>query len=91
LDICLVITNKNVSLQIKKVCNMKPKKYKISERNDQVVEEPSAAYNAGNHVNVTSVVTSDSVIPAETDSMTVDEFIGKIKKALDRRYENIQC
>ena len=91
MDICLVITNKNVSLQIQKVCNMKPKKYKISERNDQVVEEPSAAYNAGNHVNVTSVVASDSMISADTDTMTVDEFIGKIRKALDLRYENIQC
>lgn len=70
---------------------MKPKKYKILERNDQVVEEPSAAYNIVNQQNVTSVVASDSMISADTDTMTVDEFIGKIKKALDQRYENIQC
>lgn len=70
---------------------MKPKKYKILERNDQVIEEPSAAYNIVNQQNVTSVVASDSMISADTDTMTVDEFIGKIKKALDQRYENIQC
>ena len=70
---------------------MKPKKYKILERNDQVVEEPSAAYNIVNQQNVASVVASDSMISADTDTMTVDEFIGKIKKALDQRYENIQC
>lgn len=70
---------------------MKPKKYKILERNDQVIEEPSAAYNIVNQQNVTSVVVSDSMISADTDTMTVDEFIGKIKKALDQRYENIQC
>ena len=86
-----VVINKNVSLQIQKVCNMKPKKYKILERNDQVVEEPSAVYNIGNQLNTTSVVNSDPMISADTDTMTVDEFIGKIKKALDRRYENIQC
>ena len=78
-------------MQIQKVCNMKPKKYKILERNDQVIEEPSAAYNIVNQQNVTSVVASDSMISADTDTMTVDEFIGKIKKALDQRYENIQC
>ena len=70
---------------------MKPKKYKILERNDQVVEEPSAVYNVGNHLNTTSVVNSDPMNSADTDTMTVDEFIGKIKNALDRRYENIQC
>lgn len=70
---------------------MKPKKYKILERNDQVIEEPSAAYNIVNQQNVTSVVASDSMISADTDTMTVDEFIGKIKKTLDQRYENIQC
>lgn len=70
---------------------MKPKKYKILERNDQVIEEPSAAYNIVNQQNVTSVVASDSMISADTDTMTVDEFIGKIRKALDLRYENIQC
>ncbi|MBR4535123.1 MAG: hypothetical protein IKO62_00515 [Bacteroidales bacterium] len=70
---------------------MKPKKYKILERNDQVIEEPSAVYNIVNQQNVTSVVASDSMISADTDTMTVDEFIGKIKKALDQRYENIQC
>ena len=70
---------------------MKPKKYKILERNDQVIEEPSAAYNIVNQQNVTSLVASDSMISADTDTMTVDEFIGKIKKALDQRYENIQC
>ena len=70
---------------------MKPKKYKILERNDQVIEEPSAEYNIVNQQNVTSVVASDSMISADTDTMTVDEFIGKIKKALDQRYENIQC
>ena len=91
MDISPVITNKNVSLQIQKVCNMKPKKYKILERNDQVVEEPSTVYNIGNQLNTTSVVNSDPMISADTDTMTVDEFIGKIKKALDRRYENIQC
>jgi hypothetical protein len=89
LDICPAITNKNVSLQIQKVCNMKPKKYKISERDDQVVEEPLAVYGVGNQVDVTSSVASDSVISADPDAMTVDEFIGKIKKALDRRYENV--
>lgn len=68
---------------------MKPKKYKILERNDQVIEEPSAVYNIVNQQNVTSVVASDSMISADTDTMTVDEFIGKIKKALDRRYENV--
>ena len=78
-------------MQIQKVCNMKPKKYKILERNDQVIEEPSAVYNIVNQQNVTSVVASDSMISADTDTMTVDEFIGKIKKALDQRYENIQC
>ena len=91
MDISPVITIKNVSLQIQKVCNMKPKKYKILERNDQVIEEPSAVYNIVNQQNVTSVVASDSMISADTDTMTVDEFIGKIKKALDQRYENIQC
>lgn len=68
---------------------MKLKKYEISERDDQVVEEPSAAYNIVNQQNVTSLVASDSMISADTDTMTVDEFIGKIKKALDQRYENI--
>jgi len=68
---------------------MKPKKYKISERDDQVVEEPLAVYGVGNQVDVTSSVASDSVISADPDAMTVDEFIGKIKKALDRRYENV--
>ena len=69
---------------------MKLKKYEISERDDQVVEEPLAAYNIVNQQNVTSLVASDSMISADTDTMTVDEFIGKIKKALDQRYENIQ-
>ena len=70
---------------------MKTKNYKKSERKTQAVEEPSVAYNSGSLDSSTSVMTPDGVIPADTDTMTVDEFIGKIKNALDRRYENIQC
>ena len=70
---------------------MKTKKYKKSERETQAVEEPSVAYNSRDLGSSTSVMTLDSVIPADTDTMTVDEFIGKIRKALDLRYENIQC
>ena len=57
----------------------------------QVVEEPSVAYNPRGLDSSTSVMTLDGVIPTDTDAMTVDEFIGKIRKALDLRYENIQC
>ena len=70
---------------------MKTKNYKKLERKTQAVEEPSVAYNSGSLDSSTSVMTPDGVIPADTDTMTVDEFIGKIKNALDRRYENIQC
>ena len=70
---------------------MKTKNYKKSERKTQAVEEPSVAYNSGSLDSSTSVMTPDGVIPADTDTMTVDEFIGKIKNARDRRYENIQC
>ena len=70
---------------------MKTKNYKKSEQKTQAVEEPSVAYNSGSLDSSTSVMTPDGVIPADTDTMTVDEFIGKIKNALDRRYENIQC
>ena len=70
---------------------MKTKNYKKSEQKTQAVEEPSVAYNSGGLGSSTSVMTPDGVIPADTDTMTVDEFIGKIRKALDLRYENIQC
>lgn len=69
---------------------MKTKKYKKPERKTQAVEEPSVPYVRGLG-NSASVMTPDDVISADTETMTVDEFIGKIKKALDRRYENIQC
>ncbi|MBQ4442707.1 MAG: hypothetical protein II899_11485 [Bacteroidales bacterium] len=70
---------------------MKTKNYKKSERKTQAVEEPSVAYNSGGLDSSTSVMTPDGAIPADADTMTVDEFIGKIRKALDLRYENIQC
>lgn len=70
---------------------MKTKNYKKSERKTQAVEEPSVAYGPKGLASSTSVMTPDGVIPTDTDTMTVDEFIGKIKNALDRRYENIQC
>ena len=70
---------------------MKTKKYKKSVRKTQVVEEPSVVYNPRGLDSSTSVLTPDGVIPADTETMTVDEFIGKIRKALDLRYENIQC
>ena len=70
---------------------MKTKNYKKSERKTQAVEETSVAYNSGSLDSSTSVMTPDGVIPTDTDTMTVDEFIGKINNALDRRYENIQC
>jgi hypothetical protein len=70
---------------------MKTKKYKNSERKTQAVEEPSATYGPRELDNSTSVMTPGDVFFADTETMTVDEFIGKIKKALDRRYENIQC
>ena len=69
---------------------MKTKKYKKSEWKTQAVEEPSVPYGRGLD-NSTSVMTPDGVISADTETMTVDEFIGKIRKALDLRYENIQC
>ena len=68
---------------------MKTKKYKKSEQKTQAVEEPSVVYNSRGLDSSCSVMTPDSVIPADTDTMTVDEFIGKIRKALDRRYKNI--
>ncbi len=74
-----------------KLCNMKTKKYKKPEQETHAVEEPSIAYNSRDLDNSTSVMTLDRVIPSDTDTMTVDEFIGKIRKALDLRYENIQC
>ena len=69
---------------------MKTKNYKKSERKTQAVEEPSVPYGRGLD-NSASVMTPNGVIPTGTDTMTVDEFIGKIRKALDLRYENIQC
>lgn len=65
---------------------MKTKKYKKPEQETHAVEEPSVAYNSRDLDNYTSVMTHDRVIPADTDTMTVDEFIGKIRKALDLRY-----
>ena len=65
---------------------MKTKKYKKSERKTQAVEEPSVAYNPSGLNSSTSVMTHDGMIPADTDTMTVDEFIGKFRNALDRRY-----
>ena len=65
---------------------MKTKKYKKPERKTQAVEEPSVAYNPRSLDNSAPMMTPGDVIPADTETMTVDEFIGKIRKALDRRY-----
>lgn len=70
---------------------MKTKKYKKPEQKMQAVEEPSVAYNPSGLNSSTSVLPPDGMVPADTETITVDEFIGKIKKALDLRYENIQC
>lgn len=70
---------------------MKTKKYKKPERKTQAVDEPSVAYNSGSLDNATPVMIPDGVISADTETMTVDEFIGEIRKALDLRYESIQC
>ncbi|MBR4135118.1 MAG: hypothetical protein IKU03_01715 [Bacteroidales bacterium] len=70
---------------------MKTKNYKKIEQKIQVAKEPSVAYNSRGLGGSIAVKTSDDVISADTETMTVDEFIGKIRKALDRRYENIQC
>lgn len=64
---------------------MKTKKYKKPERKTQAVEELSTPYGSGLDDSV-SVMTPDNVIFADTETMTVDEFIGKIRNALDLRY-----
>ena len=75
---------KNVFLRIE--LYMKTKKYKKPEQKTQTVEEPSVAYNPSGLNSSTSVLSPDGMIPADTETMTVDEFIGKIRNALDRRY-----
>ena len=70
---------------------MKPKNYKKPEQKTQAVEEPSVAYGESTLENATLEITSDCGILTDTDTMTVDDYIRKIKKALDQRYENIQC
>ena len=70
---------------------MKPKKYKKQEQKNQSFEEPRVAYGERDLENATLEMTSNHGSSADTDTMTVDDFIGKIKKALDKHYENIQC
>jgi len=45
-----------------------------------MASEPSVAY--------VSCTSATKAMPL-TDSMTVDEYFGKVRKALDRRYENL--
>ena len=68
---------------------MKTKNYKKSVRKTQVVEEPSVVYNPRGLDSSTSVLPPDGVVPADTETMTVDEFIGKIRKTLDLRYRPV--
>jgi len=78
-------------LHVRNICNMKPKNYKKTKQKTQTVEEPTVAYGPSTLENATLEMTSNCEISTDTDTMTVDDFIGKIKKALDQRYENIQC
>ena len=70
---------------------MKAKNYKKPKQKTLVAKEPSVAYNSSGLDSSASGMTPDGVASADTDTMTVDEYIGRIRKALDRRYENIQC
>lgn len=70
---------------------MKPKKYKKPEQKNPSVEEPTVAYGQSTQDNSTLAMNSECGVSADSDTMTVDDFIGKIKMALDQRYENIQC
>lgn len=69
---------------------MKPEKYKIKEQLEFMAEEPAATYTLA-HSDPNAASIGDGQISSGTDTMSVDEFIGKIRNALDRRYENIQC
>ena len=68
---------------------MKPEKYKIKEHIDFSAEEPAVTYTIA-HSDETAANIGNGMISFGTDTMSVDEFIGKIRTALDRRYENVQ-
>ena len=69
---------------------MKPEKYKINEQLEFSAEEPAITYTIA-HSDGSAASIGDGLISSDTDTMSVDEFIGKVRTALDRRYENIQC
>lgn len=69
---------------------MKPEKYKIKEQLEFTAEEPVATYTIA-HSDESAASIGNGMISSGTDTMSVDEFIGKIRTALDRRYENVQC
>ena len=69
---------------------MKPEKYKINEQLEFSAEEPAVTYTIA-HSDETAANIGNGMISFGTDTMSVDEFIGNVRTALDRRYENIQC
>ena len=69
---------------------MKPEKYKIKEHLKFSAEEPAVTYTIA-HSDESAANIGNGLISSDTDTMSVDEFIGKVRTALDRRYENIQC
>ena len=70
---------------------MKPEKYKINEQLEFSAEEPAVTYPLAHSDENAVSIGNGRINSSDTDTMSVDEFIGKIKTALDRRYENIQC
>lgn len=57
-------------------------------KNNKEVCEPSVSYTVNSGVGSVRIESNVNVnVPK--DCMTVDEYIGKIKKALDMRYENL--
>lgn len=68
---------------------MKPEKYKIKEHLDFLAEEPIATYSIAHSDESAASIGTDRLISSDTDSISVDEFIGKIRTALDQRYENV--
>ena len=67
---------------------MKPEKYKIKEQLEFTAEEPAATYTIA-HSDESAANIGNGLISSDTDTISVDEFIGKVRTALDRRYENL--
>lgn len=69
------------------------KKYNTKEKPGTKANEPMENYAHTDDLKTVAQFGDgfQPTMPVDRDTMTVDEYIGKVKRALDKRYEGLSC